>query len=250
VVLDLDRGTRTPITAGGGDDFDPRFTADGKRVIYESEHPVFDLYSRAIDASTAAEPLWVSAFDKMPGGITPDGKTLLATYNLVPYRQLWSVPLDGAGKPRMVLASSDGSLNTPAVSPDGHWLAFSSNASGRWEVYLSPWPGVSTGRTQVSVNGGIEPHWTRAGRELVFRNQDTILAVTVDPVRGATARPSELFHGNFEVNDQVLNYDVTPDGSNFLMVALPPGSEPRQVVVIANWFTELRRLMANAKAGP
>ncbi len=243
-VLDLERGIRTPLTTGGGADFNPMFTPDGKRVIYESERPVFDLYSRAADASTPAEPLWVSAFDKQPGSITPDGRTLLVSYHAVPFHQIWSVPLDGSGKPHVVLTSNEGHLDDPRVSPDGHWLAYSLAAFGRTEVYLSPWPDLSKSRTQVSVTGGSEPRWTRGGREIVFLDRDTMMAAAVDPATGTVARPVPLFHDNFELDLNAINYDVTPDGSKFLMVMLPPGSEPRQVVVISNWFTDLRRRMA------
>ncbi|MGH7582941.1 MAG: protein kinase domain-containing protein [Gemmatimonadales bacterium] len=248
-VLDLDRGTRTPLTTGGGADFDPLFTADGKRVIYVSERPVFDLYWRATDASSPAEPLWVSGFDKQPGSFTPDGKQLLVSYHLVPFHQIWSVPLDGSGKPHVVMASAEGSLDDPRVSPDGRWLAYASTASGRSEVYLSPWPEVSRSRTQVSVGGGAEPRWTRGGREVLYFEQDTMMTATVDPATGSPGKPAVLFHGDFVGGVDEFTYDVTPDGSKFLMVGLPPGSEPRRVVVVTNWFAELRRLMASAKAG-
>ena len=130
-VLDLARGTRTALTNGGANDFGPLFTLDGNRVIYQSERPVFDLYVRAADASSPATPLLVTPYDKYPGSITPDGKTLLFRYSLVPHAEIWTLPLDGTGKPTALLRSESGDLSTPRIAPNGRWLAYTSNESGR-----------------------------------------------------------------------------------------------------------------------
>ena len=242
-VLDLARGTRTALTNGGANDFGPLFTPDGDRVIFESERPIFDLYVRSADGSSAATQLLVSPFDKMPGSITPDGKQLLFRHSLVQHRELWTLPLDGTGKPTLLLRSDLGDLNTPRIAPNGRWLAYTSNESGRDEIYLVPYPAVTSARRQVSADGGSAPRWTRAGRELVYRNGRQMMAASVDPISGQLGAPTELFHGALEIDGNVSTYDVTGDGERFLMLRRAAGAEPRQVIIVTNWFKELRRLV-------
>jgi serine/threonine-protein kinase len=241
-VLDLVRGTRTPITSGGANDFAPLFTPDGRRIIYESERPAFDLYVRPADASAPPTPLLVSPHDKSPGSITPDGSTLLFSYNLLP-SQLWTVELADSGSARLLLASGTGRLRTPRVAPTGRWLAYVSEESGRREVHLSPYPDVAGSRQQVSADGGDDPFWTRGGQELVYRSGQRMMAVAVDPATGELGAPTELFRGAFSTSTFGSAYAVTPDGERFLMLRRAPGTEPRQVVVVTNWFRELERLV-------
>ncbi len=242
-VLDLARGTRTALTNGGANDFAPMFTTDGNRVIFESERPVFDLYVRSADGSSAATPLLISPFDKLPGSITPDGTLLLFRHSLVLHREIWTLPLDGTGKPTLLLRSELGDVNYPRIAPNGRWLAYTSNESGRNEVYLTPYPAVTSARRQVSAEGGGAPRWTRAGRELVYRNGRQMMAVSVDPLSGQLGAPTELFHGAFELDGNSNTYDVTADGARFLMLRRAAGAEPRQVIIVTNWFDELRRLV-------
>ena len=242
-VLDLARGTRTALTIGGANDFAPLFTPDGIRVIFESERPVFDLYVRAADASSPAAALVVTSYDKYPASITPDGKLLFFEHHVVPHNEIWTVPLDGAGAPASLLKSDAGDLGAPRIAPNGRWLAYMSNESGRSEVYLSPYPAVTSARREVSADGGRDPRWSRAGRELLYRNGARMMAVAVDPVSGQLGMPIELFHGDFESFEVGSSYDVAPDGEHFLMLRRPAGAEPRQIVVVTNWFKELRRLV-------
>ncbi len=241
-VLDPARGTRTALTTGGANDFSPIFSLDGNRVIYQSERPVFDLYVRAADASSPATPLLVSPYDKYPGSITPDGKSLLVRYSLLPHGEVWTVPLDGIGKPSVLLRSDAGDVGSPRISPNSRWLAYMSNESGHADIFLSPYPAVTSARRQVSADGGSDPRWTRGGRELVYRNGRRMMAVAVDPVSGQLGTPAELFHGEFEIGATLSQYDVTPDGERFLMLRRATAAEPRQVIIVTNWFKELRRL--------
>jgi serine/threonine-protein kinase len=241
-ILDLVRGTRTPLTSGGANDFAPVFTPDGRYVIYESEQPVFDLYTRVADASAPAVPLVVSAFDKSPGNVTRDGTTLVFGHSTVPRYQIWSVPVDGGTAAAPLLTSESGDLARPAVSPAGRWLAFTSTESGSSEVYITGYPDVTRDRRQVSADGGLEPRWTRGGRELVYRIGRRMMAVAVDPASGELGTPAQLFSGDYMDSDE-WSYDVTPDGERFLMLRRPPGTEPRQVIVVTNWFRELERLV-------
>ncbi len=244
-ILDLVRGTRTPLTSGGANDFAPLFTPEGTRVVFESERPVFDLYIRATDASGPATPLVVSSFDKVAGSITADGKTLLFTHSLLPHAQVWTVPLDGSGSPTFLLGSESGSLASPTLAPNQQWLAYVSEESGRGEVYLTRYPDVTNGRRLVSASGGVDPRWTKGGRELTYRNGREMIAVSVNPATGELGTPTTLFAGDFWSHSNAWSHDVTPDGERFLMLRRPAGTEPRQVIVVTNWFQELKRLVPN-----
>ncbi|MDH4046168.1 MAG: hypothetical protein OEW06_17110, partial [Gemmatimonadota bacterium] len=243
-IFDLVRGTRTPLTSGGANDFAPLFTPDGRHVIFESERPVFDVYMRATDASTPAVPLVVSQFDKAPGAVTGDGGTLLYQHSTVPHYQIWSAPMDGSAAGAPLLTSESGDVGNPNLAPSGRWLAYTSTESGNSEIYITAYPEVARGRRQVSAGGGDEPRWTRGGRELVYRSGRRMMAVTVDPATGELGSPTVLFTGDF-MDSNEWGYDVTPDGERFLMLRRPPGTEPRQVIVVTNWFQELERLVPN-----
>ena len=242
-MLDLARGTRTPLTSGGGNDFAPMFTADGDRVIFVSEQPVFDLYARSADGSGPATAFLVTPYDKTPMGVIAQGRLLLFEHHLLPRYEIWTAPLDSAGAAQPLLRSGAGDLRYPRIAPDGRWLAYTSNESGRTEVYLSPYPAVTRARWEVSADGGDEPRWTRGGRELVYRSGQRMMAVTVDPVSGGLGTPAELFRGPYVTSADGQSYDVTPDGGRFLMLRRPAGTEPRQVIVVTNWFRELQRLV-------
>jgi Tol biopolymer transport system component len=242
-VIDLARGTRTPLTSGGANDFNPLFTPDGREVIFESEQPVFDLYERAADGSGTAKPLLATPYDKVPVSFADGGRVLLFEHHLLPHNQIWTLPMDSASAARPLLTSDAGALGLPRVSPDERWLAYTSDESGQREVYLSPYPDPGRARSQVSTDGGNEPRWTRGGRELVYRSGQRMMAVSVDPASGRLGAPVELFRGAYLTTDYDQAYDVTPDGERFLMLQQPPGTEPRQVIVVTNWFKELQRLV-------
>jgi Tol biopolymer transport system component len=129
----------------------------------------------------------------------------------------------------------------PWLSPDARWVAYTSNQSGRSEVYVQAFPG-SSGRSQVSTDGGTEPVWARSGRELFYRVGDRMMAVAVESRSTfKAAAPRVLFTGRYaSVAWGEANYDVSPDG-RFLMLrseAQPPATELHLVV---NWFAELQR---------
>jgi eukaryotic-like serine/threonine-protein kinase len=133
-------------------------------------------------------------------------------------------------------------------SPDGRWLAYTSNQSGRFEVYVHAFP-EGGARWQISSDGGTEPVWVRNGRDLFFRNGDKMIAVdvTTDP-RFRAGKPRLLFEGRYEAYPLTTNYDVAPDGQRFLMVKTrEPAPAPAQFNVVLNWFEELKNRVRTAK---
>jgi serine/threonine-protein kinase len=239
-VYEPARDLLTRITSGEAAEFGALWTSDGRRLIYSSERPVFDLFSRAADAGTPEAPVLVGGSDKYAGSLSPDGKLLAFSLSAPAASEIWLLPLDGTGKARPLLQSRF-STRRPAFSPDGRWLAYDSDESGRREVYLQSYPDLGRLRRQISTSGGDEPHWTRGGRELVYRSGDSVFAVGVQPASGETGRPVFLFAGSFPAAFAARNYDVAPDGQRFLMIEVPPESAPRRVDLVLNWFEELRK---------
>jgi serine/threonine-protein kinase len=134
--------------------------------------------------------------------------------------------------------------SAPSFSPDGHWLAYVSDESGRYEVYVQPYPGPG-GRYQISTDGGNEPVWNPNGKELFYRSVEKMMAVDITTQPSFTVGKSKmLFQGSYVPAGAAFPYyDVSPDGQRFLMIK--PGEQSSfsatQIVVVQNWFEELKR---------
>ena len=136
---------------------------------------------------------------------------------------------------------------SPAVSPDGRWLAYASNESGRYEVYVRPFPNTNDGRWLVSTDGGIEPVWAHSGRELFYKGSGNFMVVEV--LTGTTFVTGErraLFSAQ-GYRPSVLHqfYDVTPDDQRFVMIRNPAGEDAGELIVVENFFEELKAKVGN-----
>jgi serine/threonine-protein kinase len=237
-LYDIAQHTRTRLT------FDqtghrPIWTPDGRRIVYSrGQFSLGDLYWIPADGTGPAESLLVAPEDQWAGDVTPDGRTLLfRSGGAGPVRSIHTLPLQGPRTPRVFLANQFDN-HSPALSPDGHWVAYVSNESGRLEVYVRPFPGPG-GRWQVSLAGGTEPVWAGNGRELFYRNGTRMMvaAIALHPTFTVGAR-RELFEGNY-LNDPVYrSYDVTRDGRSFVLVRSP--KPLGDFIVVLNWFDQLR----------
>ncbi|PYR78894.1 MAG: hypothetical protein DMF87_13060 [Acidobacteria bacterium] len=239
----------------------PRLTAtrcgrptDGRRLLFGSARSgQVNLYVETADGTGSATRLTESANLQAPSAITDDG-TRVVVSELTPTRQRDLRLLTLTPTPRL-----EPLLETPfeerggIVSPDGRWLAYESNSSGRFEVYIRPFPNVSDGQWQVSNAGGVQPLWARSGRELFYLAPDgALLTVPVDP-RGATwsaGTSTKLVAGRYFTGNSVYTarqYDVSPDGQRFLMIKEGGGTDqtavPPQIVVVQHWTEELKRLV-------
>jgi len=237
-VYDMAQHTRTRLT------FDqsahrPIWTPDGKRIVYSrGQFSQADLYWIPVDGTGPAESLLVAPEDQWAGDVTPDGRTLIfRSGGAGPVRSIHTLPLQGPRTPQPFLVNQFDN-HSPSLSPDGHWIAYVSNESGRLEVYVRPFPGPG-GRWQVSLDGGTEPVWAANGRELFYRNGTKMMvaAISLHPTFTVGAR-RELFEGSY-VNDPVYrSYDVTRDGRGFVMVRSP--KPMGDFIVVLNWFDQLQ----------
>lgn len=137
----------------------------------------------------------------------------------------------------------------PAVSPDGRWVAYTSDESSREEIYVRSFPDPG-GKAQVSLDGGTEPKWSLDGRELFYRNGDRVMvaAVRTRPTFSVVKR-TELFRGFFGSNQYHAQYDVAPNGRHFVTTQGP--STTSDMIVVLHWFDQIRgrRGMSAPRAG-
>jgi hypothetical protein len=150
--------------------------------------------------------------------------------------------LDGSQK-LIPVGSRNGSSRQGRISPNGQFIAFTSNESGRDEIYVQPMP-PATGYQKVSINGGQSPRWSHDGKELFFVSSDAeMMAVdmTLDPVDSRVV-PHRLFQLKGAEPNDLANYDVRPDGRQFLIFMRQRGtSQDAPITVVLNWWAELRQ---------
>jgi serine/threonine-protein kinase len=240
-LYDVARGTMTRLTLAPSDEEVPVWTPDGQRVAFVStqDGPV-NLYWKRADGSGTTERLAEAQERQVPLSWSPDGK-VLAFYVAA---GIATLSMEGERKATPFLFTPAWE-RAAALSPDGRWLAYNSDESGRQEVYVNAYPGPGA-RFQVSIHGGMEPLWAPDGKEIFFRSvtDRKIMAV---PVRLSpefvVGQPTALFDDRFDRGGGVIrNYDITPDGRKFLMVEARQ-SAPTELLVVLNWFEELKRLV-------
>jgi eukaryotic-like serine/threonine-protein kinase len=148
---------------------------------------------------------------------------------------IWIRPLDGSGKPAPLI-NSKADENDARISPDGRWLAYHSDGSGKREVYVRPFP-AGNEQYQVSIDGGFSPKWAPDGRVLYFVAQDRLMAAPITAASGfASGPPASVSTGKFDV----LEYEVAGDG-RILLIRHPPDTAPVKLNVVLNWLEELKR---------
>jgi Tol biopolymer transport system component len=249
-LYDLSRETLTRLTFEGNSNLNPVWTPDGKRIAFTSnkEGPQNLFWQRA-DGTGGLERLTTSEYVNTPSSWSPDGQ-LLAFWevNATTGWDIWMLRIsDRKAQPFLQTPFNE---SVPRFSPDGRWLAYISNESGRYEIYMQPYPGPG-GKWQISTEGGTEPVWNRNGRELFYRSGDKMMAVDIATQPGfAAGKPRVLFEGRYEPTPATFpNYDVSPDGQRFLM--LKPSEQaaaaPTQINVVLNWFEELKRRVPPGK---
>jgi serine/threonine protein kinase/Tol biopolymer transport system component len=218
-VYDLARETQTRFTFEGDENSNPLWTPDGKRIAFRSTRGgQSDVFWQMADGSGSLERLTTTGEEfQTPGSWSPDGQLLaLGKVSSNKRSEIWVLRLSDRKAQPFLQTSFD--EMAPRFSPDGRWLAYSSNESGRFEVYVQPYPGPG-GKYQVSTDGGTEPVWNRNGRELFYRVVDKMMAVDVATQSGFSAgKPQMLFEGRYDPGPFTADYDVSPDGQRFLMI--------------------------------
>jgi serine/threonine-protein kinase len=247
-TYDMASGTPTRLTTARSNDR-PEWTTDGRRILFLSDRDrgsgEFAVWSQPADGSAGAELLYRGSNPVREAFLTSDGQTLVFREDTPnSSRDIRMVSLDKKAAPTPLVATNFNEL-MPRLSPDGHWLAYMADESGKSEIYVRPFPGGGA-RSTVSNGGGTEPLWSRDGRKLFYRNGEQLVAATYSTASGFTVTSRDvLFAGNFAVHSFHPNFDVAPDGRHFVMIK--QGDDETQVVVIVNWVEELRARLAGKK---
>jgi len=241
-IHDLERGVASRFTFDAGFDFDPTWSPDGSRIVFSSSRGEGSNALYWKDASGAGEAVLLLALEEdiYVGDWTRDGGVLtFGVRSADTSWDIWALPMDGSGEPFPVLQSDFAEVRA-SFSPDGRWMAFESNESGDWEVYVIQFPGPG-GKWQVSTNGGREPQWSADGREIFYLDATETL-VTVPVSTGANFKaglPETLFDaGLFPVLAR-RRYLVTDDGERFLMLSPIAGESIQPISVVLNWHAGL-----------
>ena len=246
-MWDLAGQTLDRLTFDPGLDARPSWTPDGQRIVFSSERngDPFNVYWKAADGTGLAERLAESDRSQIATDVTPDGTRVLATARDTVSSQgdIITVTLDGDDPAVETLLMTEFDEQAPAVSPDGKWVAYRSNESGRFEVYVRPFPDMESGRWQVSTGGGGDPVWSQSGGELFYQAGTSLMAVSIQAEPGFATRgtPEVLFDRSafFTPNRITANYDVAPDGRFLMIRAEGQASDSRRINVVLNWFQEL-----------
>jgi serine/threonine protein kinase/Tol biopolymer transport system component len=238
-VVELDRMLRTRFTFSPEGDDTPIFSPDGMSVLWEvtNDNDKIALHRKAVGGSGDGEVL--AEFDKetWPSSWHPSGDTVLIGQQVSESPMnadlfVWSV--DGGGEPQPWLETEFIEYSA-SFSPDGRWVAYGSNESGEWEIYVAPFPGPGR-KWQVSVGGGGWPIWRRDGAEILYVNVAGDLTGVEVEERGtglAFGQPKTLFQHRFTSNGP--GFDVTADGQRFLMIEPAESLPPEPVTVVVNW---------------
>jgi serine/threonine-protein kinase len=247
----LDHGQTLRLSVQGTSNSGAAWTPDGASVTFSSnrEGTSGDLWTRRADASVAASmtqgderalrnPVW------SPGG---EWLVYATVYWEVGQGDIFAVR-PGTDDAPIAMIATEFREATPALSPDGRWLAYTSNESGRLEVYVAPFPDAAQGKWPVSEGGGSEPVWGPDGRELFYRNgANRLVSVAVQTSPGFAAQEQTILFPTTAYHSAPLGgaqYDVSPEGERFVMIRQPAGEGELggDLVVVENLFEELKRL--------
>ena len=256
--VDIPRGALSPVTVDGPSDHGV-FSPDGKRIVFRSAAGGSEgnLYWKAADGSGAAERLTTSARSQTPSSWSPDGTTLafVEEGESQGFFQFDIRVLSMNDRSTRAVIHTAANEVTPEFSPDGQWLAYVSNESGRHEVYVQPYPGPGE-RHLISTNGGEQPAWSENGRELFYvqgglmnppAGVPTLMSVKVETTRAFRAgTPEVVFESPDLSTPWGRNYDVAPDGQRLLLTLKKEPTTnpaPTQMIFVQHWFEELKRLV-------
>jgi Tol biopolymer transport system component len=241
-IYDVGRNTPTRFTFDPANDFAPLWSRDDSRIVFStSRKGPGDLYLKDSAGTASEEPLVVSSAFKVPLDWSPDGRTLLFQSNDLQANDPRASTIWDLWTWSIADRKATPFLRTPfnevlgRFSPDGRWVAYTSNESGKEQVYAVPFPGPG-GKWQVSTAGGRAPRWTRNGREIVYEAPGhEIMAVDVSLAPTFQAGiPRELFKANLQLPPGA-HYDVTPDGERFLINLRPGEQVSDPVTLVQNW---------------
>jgi eukaryotic-like serine/threonine-protein kinase len=248
-VRDLPRSVTSRFTDNPADDEDPIWSPDGSRIVWRSNRGgIYDLYQKSAGGMGQDELLLHSGTPSSPGFWSADGRFIVyLPFDLKTGNDVWVLPLEGDRKPYPLLQSRYYETN-PRPSPDGRWLAYTSNESGRLEVHVTTFPSPGA-KWQISTDGGAQPYWRRDGKELYYvAANNRLMAVAVQGGAASKAGfeagvPQPLFEMRlpFILGTSVDFYYAAADGQRFLVNTPVGEATAAPLVVVVNWTAEVKK---------
>jgi Tol biopolymer transport system component len=237
-LLDFAHSLTTRLTVGSSGGINPAWSPDGRYVVYNNRQGI---YRKATNGAAPEELLLHSQTLAVPKSWSPDGRYLIyAQINPGTGADLFALPLTEPDPHPLVLAQTQATEDQGQFSPDGHWVAYTSNESGQSEIYVIPFPpSANAGRWVVSRGGGVMPRWRRDGKELFFISPDwKMMAVDVSTSPAfQSGTPHPLFDTDMVdtgIRTGPMSWDIAPDGKRFLIIS-ENAAEASSLNVILNW---------------
>jgi dipeptidyl aminopeptidase/acylaminoacyl peptidase len=246
-IYDVARGLRTRFTFDPAMDDFPLWSPDGRSIAFSSNRKGhFDLYRKSSDGTGAEELLYEDNLDKTQGSWSPDGKFLLySAVRPMTFDDIWVLPLasreaGGAPKPSLFLQTAL-QEQRPRFSPDGRWVAYQSNESQQFEIYVAPFPGPG-GKRQISTSGGTFPRWRRDGKEIFYVAPNGRLMAAEVNARGNAIEVGQVRPLDIRVvTTGSYRYDVSTDGQRFLVATAPEQNAVAPLTLVQNWAAGLKK---------
>jgi len=240
-IYDLELEIPTRLTFDPAGEQFPVWTPDGQRIVFGLNRAEggSGLFWKAADGTGQVERLTTGPTNHAAESFSPDGKRLVFSQGT----DLYVLSMEGE-RTSQPLFQRQSREKDGMISPDGHWIAYASNESGQYEIYIRSFPNVEEGKWQISRDGGTGPVWAHRGQELFYRNGEAMMVVGIKTAPTFTAgSPVVLFLGRYTTGGQIVNYDISPDGQRFLMIKEADDEGQGQINVVLNWFEELKRLV-------
>ena len=232
------------LTKEPGSEISPVWSPDSKRIVYSAARgsAVANLYWRAADGSGVEERLSTSSNVQVPFWWSKEADAIIfIEQTAVNSNDIYVLPMSGDRTPRP-LVSSPFDDRRPALSPDGHWLAYASNERDSLEIHVRPYPDVNRSRVQASAGGGTSPLWSIDGKAIYYRKGNKVFRVNVTTSPEFKAgKPEEMF--TFAGPDQTMNFSLAPDGKRFAMVKSSQDAMAQEYRVVINWMEDVKALV-------
>ncbi|TDI43758.1 MAG: serine/threonine-protein kinase [Acidobacteria bacterium] len=242
-IWHFSRETLTRLTFGPGVENHPTWTPDGRQVAFSPEQ--YGIYRKSADGTGSVKQL-TEEMRTGPYAFSPDGDRLVIS--LRDPGGSWGIGVLSQDGTVETLLSTEYNERNAELSPDGDFLAYESDESGRYEIYIRPFPNVEDGRWPVSSSGGTQALWSRDGQELFYLAPGgELMATRVRTEPSFTSGKAEVVfaEGIYYTNPLMRTYDISPDGERFLMIkeVKPDGASWTELLLVQNWFEELERLV-------